>query len=117
VGTHQALRRPLRAGRAAANYPKLLQRIFQLIQAPGQLLLQAQQPPEEDTWRYITKALAARRLRPLLDHGTRVLVPLPGARVWTPGPGRGGASGRSKRANGCTARLALRVAQREGRKP
>jgi hypothetical protein len=41
------------------------------------LLWQSALPLHSHEWRYITDALAAPRLRPLLQHGQRVKDPLP----------------------------------------
>jgi hypothetical protein len=68
-------------GAPLANAFKLLERIFKLRQEPGKLLWAAQQPLHWDAWAYIVVAIGADRLQPLLQHGHRVLEPLPRAQL------------------------------------
>lgn len=65
-------------GQALANCPKLLSRIFKMRQQAGQLVWKCDLELTEREWQYIKNVFAHDRLRPLLQHGRRVLAPLPG---------------------------------------
>jgi hypothetical protein len=65
-------------GRPLANCPKLLSRIFKMRQQPGQLVWKSDLALADREWEYLKGVFAHQRLRPLLQHGRRVLQPLPG---------------------------------------
>eukprot|EP00775_Hariotina_reticulata_P007082 gene7082-7295_t len=65
-------------GAPLGNAPKLLERIFNFRRPRRDVLLwKSELPLTSFEWRYVTDALGAPRLQPLLQHGQRVKDPLP----------------------------------------
>lgn len=58
-----------------------MSRIFKMRQQPGQLVWKSDLALAEREWEYLKGVFAHQRLRPLLQHGRRVLQPLPGVFV------------------------------------
>ena len=70
--------RHLLFGAALANCPKLLRRVLQMQQLPGQLMWRSSLSLTAAEWGYIKRVFAAPAIQPLLQQGRRVLTPLPG---------------------------------------
>jgi hypothetical protein len=73
----QADGRHILYGGLLANCPKLLTRIFKMRQQPGQLAWRSDLPLRGFEWNYLKEVFAHTRLQQGLQHGRRVLKPLP----------------------------------------
>lgn len=74
----QADGRHILYGGLLANCPKLLTRIFKMRQQPGQLAWRSDLALRGFEWKYLKEVFAHTRLQQGLQHGRRVLKPLPG---------------------------------------